>query len=391
MKEAVIIDAVRTPVGKRGGSLKDWHPADLLARTLAALAGRNALDPERLDDLVAGCVLQRGEQSSNVARWALLGAGLPEALPAVTIDRQCGSGQQAIHFAAQSIVGGPNEFVIGCGVESMSRVELGPLFEPGTWLSEKGQWFGQRALRRYDGQIYTQGVSAEMVARKWGLTREELDNYSAESHRRAYAATEAGHFAGQLVPIAVEGTSSERMERDEGIRATTDRVKMAALEPVFVPGGIITAGNSSQMSDGAAAVLIADRAAAERVGLRPRARIVAMSAAGDDPALQFTAVLPATRKALDIAGLSIADIDRVEINEAFACVPLIWQREFGVGSDRINVNGGSIAIGHPLGSTGARLITELLCELERSGGRYGLLTVCEGGGMANCTIIERLE
>lgn len=389
-REPVIIDAVRTPVGKRGGQLKDWHPTDLLAQTLATLVERTDLDPERLDDLIAGCALQRDEQAGNIARNALLGAGLPESLPATTIDRQCGSGQQAVHFAAQGVASGAYDFAIGCGVESMSRVDLGPLFVAGAPL---GEWYGERSLARYGGGLLAQGPSAELVVRKWGLTREELDAFSVESHLRAAAATKSGFFSAQLVPVDVTGPGGDkvRMTRDEGIRYSPDPARMAQLPPVVAADGTITAGNASQISDGAAGLLVGDRAAAERAGLRPRARIVAMAVAAADPILQFTAILPATRKALAVAGLEIDDIDRVEVNEAFACVPLIWQREFGVGSDRLNVNGGSIAIGHPLGSTGARLLTDLLCELERSGSRYGLLTICEGGGMANATIIERLS
>ncbi|MHB1500619.1 MAG: thiolase family protein [Candidatus Dormibacteria bacterium] len=389
-REPVIIDAVRTPVGKRGGQLKDWHPADLLAQTLATLVARTDLDPEHLDDLIAGCALQRGEQGGNIARNALLGAGLPESLPGTTIDRQCGSGQQAVHFAAQGVVSGAYDFAIGCGVESMSRVDLGALFVPG---GPPGEWYGERSLARYDGGLLAQGPSAELVVSKWGLTRTELDAFSVESHLRAAAATETGCFRAQLVPVDVTGPGGDkvRMTRDEGIRYLPDPARMAQLAPVFAPDGTITAGNASQVSDGAAAVLVGDRAAAEKAGLRPRARILAMAVAAADPILQFTAILPATRKVLAMAGLEIEAIDRVEVNEAFACVPLIWQREFGVSSDRLNVNGGSIAIGHPLGSTGARLLTDLLCELERSGSRYGLLTICEGGGMANATIIERLS
>lgn len=389
MKEAVIVDAVRTPVGKRGGQLSHWHPADLLAQTLGTLVERTGVPTSRLADVITGCVLQVGEQAGNIGRWAALGADLPPDIPATTIDRQCGSGQQAVHFCAQAVRSGQYEFAIGCGVESMSRVDLGPLFNP---ADGPGPFYGRRALARYDGNLGAQGPAAELVARKWGLTRQELDEYSVTSHRRAHAATEAGYFTGHLVPVQITGADGATitMVRDEGIRPSIDPERMASLRPVFAPDGVITAGNSSQLSDGAAAVLVAERAAAEAAGLRPRAAIRAMAVAADDPQLQFTAILPAARAALDQAGLSISDIDRVEVNEAFAPVPLIFAREFGVDADRLNVNGGSIAVGHPLGSTGARLIADLVAELERSGGRYGLLTICEGGGMANSTVIERI-
>ncbi|PRY49549.1 acetyl-CoA C-acetyltransferase [Knoellia remsis] len=388
-REAVIVDAVRTPVGKRGGQLRTWHPVDLLAHTLAHLTERTGVDPERLSDVIVGCAIQRGEQTGNVARNALLGAGLPIGLPGTTLDRQCGSGQQAVHFAAQAIKSGEYDFAIGAGVESMSRVDLGPLFVPG---GGRGDWYGERALARFDGELPAQGPSVELVAKKWGFTREQLDAFSVQSHLRAAAATDAGHFASALVPL--DGTHKDGtiapMVRDEGIRSDIDPARVAALQPVFSPDGVITAGNASQMSDGAAALLVAERAAAEAAGLRPRARIVSMAVAADDPVLQFTAIVPATQKALDQAGLTVGDIDLVEVNEAFSPVPLLWREEFGYPEDQLNVNGGSIAIGHPLGSTGARLLTQLVNELERRKARYGLLTICEGGGMANATIIERI-
>ncbi|WP_224280339.1 thiolase family protein [Nocardioides lacusdianchii] len=388
-REAVIVDAVRTPVGKRGGQLRDWHPVDLLAHTLAHLAERTGLDPDRLSDVTVGCALQRGEQSGNVARNALLGAGLPTAVPGTTLDRQCGSGQQAVHFAAQAIKSGEYDFAIGAGVESMSRVDLGPLFVPG---GAQGDWYGERALARFDGNLPAQGPSVELVATKWGFTREQLDTFSVQSHRRAAAATDAGHFASALVPLdgADKDGSTGPMTRDEGIRFDIAPARVAALQPAFSPDGVITAGNASQMSDGAAALLVAERAAAEAAGLRPRARVVSMAVAADDPVLQFTAIIPASQKALDQAGLTVGDIDVVEVNEAFSPVPLLWCEEFGYPEDQLNVNGGSIAIGHPLGSTGARLLTQLVNELERREARYGLLTICEGGGMANATIIERI-
>ncbi|MFF0496546.1 thiolase family protein [Nocardia aobensis] len=384
-REAVVVDAVRTPVGRRGGTLRDWHPVDLLGVTLRHLVDRSDVDPKLIDDVIAGCVWQFGEQYGNVARQAVLSAGLPESVPAVTVDRQCGSGQQAVSFAAQAIIAGTCDLVIAGGVESMSRVEMPPAFRPGAPL---GPHFGPRELGRYDGGLMAQGPSSELMNVEFGITRAELDAFATRSHERAWAATQAGRFRKQLVPIA--GVDMAIMAADEGIREKVDPAKMASLAPVFAPDGATTAANSSQLSDGAAALLIAERSFAERHGLRPRARFAALSAAGADPVIQFTAVLDATHKALRFAGLEIAEIDLVEVNEAFAGVPLMMQREFGIPDDKLNVNGGSIAIGHPLGSTGARMLTDLLCELERRGDRYGLQTICEATGTANTTIIERL-
>lgn len=389
MKEAVIVDAVRTPVGKRGKALADWHPADLLAHTLSALVERTGIDPGIVDDVIAGCVRQVGEQSMNIARNAVLGAGFPETVPATTIDRQCGSSQQAAHFAAQGIMSGSYEVAIACGVESMSRVPLGEAFEIG---GPMGPWYGGYATSRYDSGLVNQGTSAEMIAREWKLGREELDEFSVQSHRRAARAAEEGRFEGQIIPVPIrtEDGSVVEMTRDEGIRETIDPQKMASLEPVFDPEGVITAGNSSQISDAAAALLIMERGVAAHLGLRPRARFVSFALAGVDPIHMLTGPVPATRKVLDNAELTIEDIDLFEINEAFACIPLMWQRETGADLEKTNVNGGSVAIGHPVGSTGARLMTVLINELERTGGRYGLQAMCEGGGQANATIIERL-
>lgn len=367
-------------MGKRNGALSEWHPTDLLALTFRTLVARTGVDPDSLDDVIGGCVLQVGEQSGNLTRFASLGAGLPQSLPAVTIDRQCGSGQQAVHFAAQGVRSGQYNFAIAAGVESMSRVDLGPLFDPNR---PRAPFYGTEAMSRYDGNLCAQGPSAEIIVRKWGLSRRELDEYSMESHRRARVATEGGFFADHLVPVP-------GIRQDEGVRAHLDPTKMAALKPAFEENGAITAANASQLSDGAAALLIAEQGAAEDAGLSPKAIVRAMAVAADDPVLQFTAVIPAARIALDAAGLSIHDIDRIEVNEAFAPVPIIFAREFGIGYDKLNVNGGSIAIGHPLGSTGARMITDLVYELHRSNGRYGLLAICEGGGMANATIVERI-
>ncbi|HEX2909700.1 MAG TPA: thiolase family protein [Chloroflexia bacterium] len=387
MREAVIVDAVRTPVGRRGGKLKDWHPVDLLAQTLTALVQRTGIDPALVDDVIAGCVGQVGEQTYNVARNAVLAAGFPESVPGTTVDRQCGSSQQAVHFAAQGVLSGAYDVVIACGVENMTRVPMGSSGQG------PGKPFGPLMNKRYDNGLVHQGISAEMIAEKWGLTREQLDALSLESHQRAAHATAEGRFESQIVPIPVknEDGSTEIFSQDEGIRPDTSMEKLASLKTAFKPDGVITAGNSSQISDGAAALLIMERATAEKLGLKPRARFVAFSVAGDNPVYMLTAPIPATQKVLERADLTMDQIDLVEINEAFASVVLAWQHETGADMSKVNVNGGAIALGHPLGASGARLLTVLLNELERSGGRYGLQTMCEGGGMANGTIIERLD
>lgn len=379
MREAVIVDAVRTPAGRRGGALRDWHPVDLLAHTMRALILRTSFDPDRLDDVIAGCVSQVGEQSLNVGRTASLAAGFPEHVPGTTVDRQCGSSQQALAFAAQGIVAGAYDAVIACGVECMTRVPLGASFMHGP-----GERFGPMMRERYDGRLIDQGMSAELVAEKWHLTREELDAFSLESHRRAQRAIERGAFDAQIVAVG-------HVAVDEGVRADTSLAKLASLKPAFMEGGKITAGNASQISDGAAAVLVCERAFAQAHGLHPRARILASSVVGDDPVVMLTAPIPATQRVLARAGLRLDELDLIEINEAFASVVLAWQRETGADLAKTNVNGGAIALGHPLGATGARLMTILLNELERRGGRYGLQVMCEGGGMANATIIELLR
>jgi acetyl-CoA acyltransferase len=387
MREAVIVDAVRTPVGRRNGRLKDWHPVDLMAQVLSYLADRNNLDTGLIDDVIVGCVSQVGEQSLNIARNAALAANFPESVPGTTVDRQCGSSQQAIHFAAQGVMSGAYDIVIAGGVENMTRVPMGS--NTGGDFSAP---FGTLLPSRYNGKLVPQGISAEMIAQKWELHREELDALSLESHRRAARATEEGRFKSQILPIRVlnEDGTSFSLDRDEGIRVDTSLEKLANLQPSFKPDGVITAGNSSQISDGAAAVLIMERSTAERLGLKPRARFVSFALAGDNPIMMLTAPIPATRKVLDKAGLTLDQIDLIEINEAFASVVLAWQRELNADMSKVNVNGGAIAIGHPLGASGARLTTFLLNELERANGRYGLQTMCEGGGMANALIIERL-
>jgi acetyl-CoA acyltransferase len=385
-REAVIVEAVRTAVGRRNGRLKDWHPVDLMAQVLSALVERTGIDAGLVEDVIVGCVSQVGEQSLNVGRNAVLAAGFPETVPGTTVDRQCGSSQQAIHFAAQGVLSGAYDIVIAGGVESMTRVPMGSSSQG------PGMPFGSQMLHRYDNGLVHQGISADLIAQKWELSREELDEFSLESHRRAARATAEGRFRSQIVPVEVkneDGTTSI-FDKDEGIRSDTSLEKLASLKPAFKPDGLITAGNSSQISDGAAAVLVMERATAERLGLKPRARFVAFSLAGDNPIMMLTAPIPATFKVLQRAGLTLDQVDLIEINEAFASVVLAWQRETGADMQRVNVNGGAIAIGHPLGASGARLTTVLLNELERTGGRYGLQTMCEGGGMANGMIIERI-
>ena len=385
-RRAVIVDAVRTPMGKRDGMLRNWHPVDLLGHTLGGLGQRNRLDPELIDDVITGCVMQAGEQALNIGRNAVLAAGFPESVPATTVDRQCGSSQQAIHFAAQGVIAGSYDVVIACGVESMTRVPMGT-----STKNVPGKPLGPAVMRRYNKELFHQGVSAEMLAARWKLERRRLDEFSLESHRRAARATEQGWFCREILPTAAEtqqGTAQG--SRDEGIRADTTLEKMATLKPVFKEDGCITAANSSQITDGAAAVLIMEQSTAERLGLKPMARFLAFALAGDDPIMMLTAPIPATRRILERSGLKLEQMDRIEINEAFSSVVLAWQAETQADMARVNVNGGAIALGHPLGASGARLMTTLVHELERSGGRYGLQTMCEGGGMANATIIERL-
>jgi acetyl-CoA acetyltransferase family protein len=376
-REAVIVEAVRTPVGRRGGALAAWHPVDLLGLTLAELMRRSGVSEELVDDVIAGCVTQAGEQSWNVARNALLAAGFPESVCGTTIDRQCGSSQQAAHFAAQGVLSGAYDLAVACGVESMTRVPLGAN------ANGPGVPFGPRMEARYRDGLVPQGISAELIAERWELERAALDAFALESHRRAAAAQDAGAFDAQIVPVG-------EFRRDEGVRRETSAGKLAGLKPAFKPDGVVTAGNSSQISDGASALLIAEAETAKRLGLRPRARFASFALAGDSPILMLTAPIPATRKILERTGLALGDIERIEINEAFASVVLAWQKETGADLARVNVNGGAIALGHPLGASGTRLLTDLLCELERSGGRYGLVVMCEGGGMANATLLERL-
>ena len=399
MREAVIVEAVRTPLGKRNGKLSDFHPVDLLGDTLNELFARSGVDPALVDDNITGCVMQVGEQAINIGRNAWLSAGLPDQVPATTVDRQCGSSQQAAHFAAQGVMSGAYDLVVASGIEHMTRVPMG------SSLSGPGFPFTQRMFERYEGNLVPQGISAELIAGRWGFTREQADELGYRSQVLARKATDEGRFQREIFPIKIAGENgaAEVFDTDEGLRETSLE-KLASLKPAFYDENIgkkfpeinwvVTAANSSQITDGASALLITTPERAKELGLTPRARFHTFSVAAADPVLMLTGVIPSTQKALARSGLKIEDIDRFEVNEAFATVLLVWKKELGVSDDlfeeRVNVNGGAIALGHPLGASGARLMTTLLHELERSGGRFGLQTMCEGGGMSNATIIERL-
>jgi acetyl-CoA acyltransferase len=388
MPDAVIVDAVRTAGGKRNGKLKDWHPVDLAAETLKALVERTGIDPALVEDVIMGCVMQTGEQGLNIARNAALAAGFPESVVGTSVDRQCGSSQQSAHFAAQGVIAGAYDVVIAAGVECMTRVPMGATLTQGPGLP-----FGPKMMERYAsaGGLVPQGISAELIADKWALSRDDLDAFSVESHKRAARATNEGRFEREIIPITVEvDRGKEEFRTDEGIRPDSSLESLAKLKPAFKPDGKVTAGNSSQISDGAAAVLIMSEQKATALGLTPRARFHSFALAGVDPITMLTGPIPATSKILERSGLSLDDIDLIEINEAFASVVLAWEKEHHPDMSRVNVNGGAIALGHPLGCSGAKLMSTLLNELERTGGRYGLQTMCEGGGMANATIIERL-
>ena len=390
MNDAFIVEAVRTPVGRRGKSLANTHPVDLLAHLFSETVDRLSIDPALVDDVIVGCVDQTGEQAFNVGRNAWLSAGLPESVPAVTLDRQCGSSLQAIQFAAQGIMAGQYDLVFAGGVESMTRVPMGVTMQvgPGIPLTES-------LKKRYglkDGQWFNQAVGAQMIAERWGLTREDLDRFSLESHRRAAAARAAGYFDTEIIPVPVKNEAGETVlfTADEGIRPDTTFEQISALKPAFDGLPDITAGNSSQISDAASLTVLASAEMAARLGLTPRAKFRAFAAVGVDPVTMLTGPIPATQKVLARAGLSVDDIDLFEVNEAFAPVVLAWQKEIGAPMEKVNVNGGAIALGHPLGATGAKLMVTLLHELERRAGQFGLIAICEGGGMANGTIIERV-
>jgi acetyl-CoA acyltransferase len=401
MPEAVIIDVVRTAGGKRNGALAGWHPVDLAAETLKALAERNNLDPELVDDVIMGCVMQAGAQALNVGRNAVLAAGWSESVPATTIDRQCGSSQQAYHFAAQGVMAGAYDIAVAAGVEVMSLVPMGASVGNGV-----GFPFGA-AMDRYaevellEGKagLIPQGLSAEVIANEWGLSREDLDAYGARSQALAERAADEGRFDNEIIPVVskIRDKASGEVKvldtlhtRDEGIRPGTTADSLANLKPAFLDEGKVTAGNSSQICDGASAALIMSAEKAKELGLTPRAKFRSFALAGVDPVRMLTGPIPATTKALDKAGLTIGDLDHIEINEAFASVVLAWEKEHGPDMDKVNPNGGAIALGHPLGGSGTKLLATMLNELERSGGRIGLQTMCEGGGLANATIIELL-
>ncbi|HJQ04609.1 MAG TPA: acetyl-CoA C-acyltransferase [Nocardioides sp.] len=388
MNAAVIVDAVRTPLakGKPGGAYADIHPVDLHAHALRALVDRTGIDPAVIDDVISGAVGQVGEQSGNTARWALLAAGYPETVPGVTVDRQCGSSQQALHFAAQGVMAGAYDVAVASGIESMSRIPIGSQFAG-------KDFFGPAVNARYGGGLVPQGISAELIANKWDLSRAQLDEYSAMSHERAAQAWKDGLIDSQV-------TFVNELRTDETIRPGTTAEILAGLRPAFWSEDWaaaypeidwrITAGNSSPVNDGASAVLVTSEDAAARLGLRPRARVHSFAVVGDDPIFMLTGIIPATQRVLQRAGLTLDDIDAFEVNEAFASVVLAWQKETGADLDKVNINGGAIAIGHPLGASGGRLATSLVNVLEQRGGRYGLQVMCEAGGLANATIIERL-
>ncbi len=400
MSDAVIVDAVRTPVGKRNGRLSGWHAVDLAAQPLRALVERNDLDPSLVEDVVLGCTMTVGEQAMNIGRNAALAAGFPDTVPGTTVDRQCGSAQQAVHFAAQAVLAGAMDVVVAGGVEAMSRVPIGS-----TTAHGPGDAYGPTLHDRYD--LVHQGLCAEEIARRWSITREEMDRYALRSHELAARATAEGRFDRELVPVAtrraevadrvaVAGTDQGDpagegpLAHDEGVRGGSTYETLAGLAPCFVEGGSVTAASSSQISDGAAAVLVMSEERASALGLTPRARFHTFAVAANDPVIMLTAPIPATSMVLAKSKLSLDDIDLVEINEAFASVVLAWEKEHHPDMSKVNVNGGAIAIGHPTGCSGARLLATLLCEMERTGARYGLQTMCEGGGQANATVIERL-
>jgi acetyl-CoA acyltransferase len=402
MPEAVIVDIVRTAGGRRNGALSGWHPVDLAAETLKALAERNNLDPEVVEDVIMGCVMQAGAQALNVGRNAVLAAGWPESVPSTTVDRQCGSSQQAAHFAAQGVMAGAYDVVVAAGVEVMSLVPMGASIGSGVGFPFGAAYDRYADVELYPGQkgLVGQGISAEIIANENDLSREDLDGFGVRSQEFAERAADEGRFDHEIIPVVskikdretgeVKVLDGEMVTRDEGIRPGTTMESLAKLKPAFVPDGKVTAGNSSQITDGASAALIMSAEKADQLGLTPRARFHTFALAGVDPVRMLTGPIPATSKALERSGLSMGDIDHFEVNEAFASVVLAWQKAHNPDMDKVNPNGGAIALGHPLGCSGTKLMATMVNELERTGGRYGLQTMCEGGGMANATIIERL-
>jgi acetyl-CoA C-acetyltransferase len=388
---AYIVSAVRTAGGKKNGSLSQWHPADLGAKVLDELVLQTGIDPALIDDVIFGCVDQVGAQSGNVARNAVLASSLPESVPGTSVDRQCGSSQQAIHFAIQAVMSGTQDVVIGGGVEIMSMVPIGASIKDG-YEAGHGLPFDSEGMKaRYPGVYFSQFTGAEMMAKKWNLSREDLDNFAFSSHQKAIAAVHGKYFDREILPVQAKNAEgkTDMIFTDEGIRYDASLEALAGLKPV-TEGGVITAGNASQITDGAAAVMVCNDEGLKKIKTDPRARIVAISVVGDDPIMMLGAPIPASHKVLKAAGLNIYDIDLYEINEAFAPVPLSWAIDLKADQDKLNVNGGAMALGHPLGATGAKLMTTLLHELERRDGKYGLQAICEGGGTANATIIERL-
>ncbi|WP_156289777.1 thiolase family protein [Oceanobacillus salinisoli] len=383
MREVVIVEAVRTPVGKRNGLLSGIRADELAAKPLEEVVKRARISAEIIDDVILGCVSQIGEQSFDIARVAALMAGYPIEVPGTTVDRQCGSSQQAVHFAAQAIASGDMDVVVAGGIENMSRVPIGS-----NRLDVK---FSEDLTSKYE--MIHQGLSADRIAEKWGFTREEMDEFSFDSHKKAIQAQKEGRFDKEIMPIKVtlEDETKTVLTNDEGPREDTNQEKLGTLKPAFKEDGRITAGNSSQISDGANAILLMSREKAGELGLKPKFRVLARSVVGSDPTLMLTGPIPATKKVLEKAGLTIDDIDVFEVNEAFASVPMAWLKETGADSDKLNPNGGAISLGHPLGASGGRLMITMIHELERTGGRYGLQTMCEGHGMANATIIERID
>ena len=392
MGNAYIIEAVRTPGGRKNGKLSEWHPSDLRALVLDELVTRTGVEPSLIDDVIFGCVSQSGAQSGNIARTAVLASSLPESVPGTTVDRQCGSSQQAIHFAAQAVMSETQDIVIAGGVESMSIVPIGAAIVD-SYKAGHGQPFeGKGTAERYPGIQFSQFSGAEMMADKWELSRQELDSFAFASHQKAIAATEAGYFDREIVPVKgkLPSGEDEMVTVDEGIRFDATQESLSGLK-TLTEEGVITAGTSSQICDGAAAIMIVNDAGLKKLGLKPRAKIISLALAGDDPVMMLAGPIPASRTALEKASLSINDIDLYEVNEAFAPVPLAWAKELEADLDKLNVNGGAMALGHPLGGTGAKLMTTLLHELERRECKYGLQAICEGGGTANAMIIERME